>query len=83
MDQPIYYPGSGSARLSELNSYFTLHFTQITGGSSGIGKCLAIDAIKRGAASVTIVARNKVSHGCREFIIIHFIRSSLVLPGET
>ena len=34
--------------------------TQITGGSSGIGKCLAIDAIKRGAGAVTIVARNKV-----------------------
>lgn len=36
------------------------HFAQITGGSSGIGKCLAVDAIKRGVAAVTIVARNKV-----------------------
>lgn len=38
----------------------TIPICQITGGSSGIGKSLAIDAIKRGVASVTIVARNKV-----------------------
>ena len=30
---------------------------EITGGSSGIGKCLAIEAIKNGA-HVSIVARN-------------------------
>ncbi len=48
-----------------LNSHSTL-IIQITGGSSGIGKCLAIGAIKRGVASVTILARNKVSHPCRE-----------------
>ena len=34
---------------------------KITGGSSGIGKCVAFEALKRGAALVTIVARNEVS----------------------
>ena len=33
---------------------------QSTGGSSGIGKSLAAEAIKRGAAIVTLVARNEV-----------------------
>ena len=33
---------------------------QITGGSSGIGKCLAAEAIRRGAAVITLVARNNV-----------------------
>jgi 3-dehydrosphinganine reductase len=32
----------------------------ITGGSSGIGKEIAIEALKRGADHVTLVARNKV-----------------------
>ena len=43
------------------NEYCYLFVCQITGGSSGIGKCLAAGAIKRGAAVVTLVARNKVS----------------------
>lgn len=34
-------------------------FFQITGGSSGIGKALAIEAVKNGA-NVTIMARNEV-----------------------
>lgn len=34
------------------------YFFQVTGGSSGIGKCIAIEAAKIGA-NVTIVARNK------------------------
>ena len=33
---------------------------QITGGSSGIGKCLAAEAILKGASLVCLVARNKV-----------------------
>ena len=33
---------------------------QITGGSSGIGKELAAEAIRRGAEAVTIVARTEV-----------------------
>jgi short-subunit dehydrogenase len=32
---------------------------QITGGSSGIGKALAIEAVKR-QANVSLLARNKV-----------------------
>ena len=32
---------------------------QVTGGSSGIGKALAVGAVKLGA-NVTILARNKV-----------------------
>ena len=35
---------------------------QITGGSSGIGKCLAAAAVQRGASVVTLVARNKVNN---------------------
>ena len=35
-------------------------FFQITGGSSGIGKELAAEAIRRGAEAVTIVARTEV-----------------------
>ena len=35
---------------------------QITGGSSGIGKELAAEAIRRGAEAVTIVARTEVPH---------------------
>lgn len=35
-----------------------IEFFQVTGGSSGIGKCIAIEAAKIGA-NVTIVARNK------------------------
>ena len=34
---------------------------QVTGGSSGIGKSLAIQAAQRGA-NVTIMARNKVKN---------------------
>lgn len=36
-----------------------IFFLQITGGSSGIGKALAIEAVKNGA-NVTIMARNEV-----------------------
>ncbi len=53
---------------------------QITGGSSGIGKCLAIDAIKRGVASVTLVARNKVTT-----MVAHhwYVTVSIMCTGET
>jgi 3-dehydrosphinganine reductase len=34
-------------------------FVQITGGSSGIGKAVAIEVVKRGA-SVTLLARDEV-----------------------
>ena len=37
-------------------------YFQITGGSSGIGKELAAEAIRRGAEVVTIVARTEVPH---------------------
>lgn len=37
---------------------------QITGGSSGIGKAVAKESLKRGAAVVTILARNKVWLSC-------------------
>lgn len=33
---------------------------QVTGGSSGIGKAVAKEALKRGAAMVTLLARDKV-----------------------
>lgn len=33
---------------------------QITGGSSGIGKAVAVEALNRGAAVVTLCARNEV-----------------------
>lgn len=42
---------------------------QITGGSSGIGKAVAVEALKRGAAFVTLVARNEVAKGTM-FILI-------------
>ena len=38
--------------------FFSYNF-QITGGSSGIGKALALEAARQGA-SVTIMARNMV-----------------------
>ena len=46
---------------TDWKSYNSLCF-QITGGSSGIGKALAAEALKRGASSVTIVARNEVRY---------------------
>lgn len=42
-------------------SFLLIVILQITGGSSGIGKHLAIQAINRGAAIVTLIARNKVT----------------------
>lgn len=54
--------------------YFEL--LQITGGSSGIGKCLAVQALKKGAAVVSIVARNEVqlrpiAHNMLSHVVYH------------
>ena len=65
------FPLSGKhVMVSCIDVYRLLHLynlsvmmLQITGGSSGIGKCLAVGAIKRGAAIVTLMARNKVGPG--------------------
>ena len=48
----------------DTNYYFNSSLGQITGGSSGIGKALAAEALNRGAAVVTIVARNEVLQFC-------------------
>ncbi|XP_003386428.1 PREDICTED: 3-ketodihydrosphingosine reductase-like [Amphimedon queenslandica] len=50
--------------VSYLNSMRKKHSIKgkhllITGGSSGIGKSIAIESLKRGADSVTLLARNK------------------------
>ena len=34
----------------------------MTGGSSGIGKAIALEALKRAAGTVTILAREEVRH---------------------
>lgn len=39
---------------------FSYFYLQVTGGSSGIGKCIAIECYKQGAF-ITLVARNEVS----------------------
>ena len=47
--------------MAANNLYLSAFFVfQITGGSSGIGKALARESLRRGAAVVTILARNKV-----------------------
>ena len=45
---------------SQVTAGCFLFLFQITGGSSGIGKELAAEAIRRGAEAVTIVARTEV-----------------------
>lgn len=59
---------------SNVKSWFELFFFQVTGGSSGIGKCVAIIAAKHGA-NVTIIARdvqkleaakNEILHACED-----------------
>lgn len=48
-------------------------FLQITGGSSGIGKAVAKEALKRGAGVVTILARDKVrSSSTYTVVILHY-----------
>jgi len=47
---------------------------QITGGSSGIGRALALEVVKRGA-SVTLLARDEVSG-----LIHSFITSIYIVP---
>ncbi len=54
------HSGRNSARLVVGCGDLFLCVVQVTGGSSGIGKCLAASAISRGASLVTLVARNKV-----------------------
>jgi alanine-alpha-ketoisovalerate/valine-pyruvate aminotransferase len=48
--------------IEKFINNFGLIESQITGGSSGIGKALAAEALKRGAAAVTIVARTEVEN---------------------
>lgn len=45
-------------------------FLQITGGSSGIGKAVAKEALKRGAGVVTILARDKVRYSSTYTVVI-------------
>ena len=50
----------GVADGGVLNFCRNIFSLQITGGSSGIGKAVAAEALNRGAAVVTLLARNKV-----------------------
>ena len=45
---------------AERSVELLFYIYQITGGSSGIGKSLAAEAIRKGAAVITLVARNEV-----------------------
>jgi len=45
------------------------HTLKITGGSSGIGKALAAEALQKGASTVVLVARNQVNNNQH---ILHF-----------
>lgn len=45
--------------MNGLDEWFSI--LQITGGSSGIGKALAAEVLKRGASQVTLIARNMVN----------------------
>ena len=54
-------PCKRSNRVSELTlNGVCVFLLQITGGSSGIGKAVAKEALLRGAEVVTILARNEV-----------------------
>ena len=60
---------NGGSLNGEYSS-FVRSLPQITGGSSGIGKALAAEALKRGAAVVTLVARKEVSR-LRPSAVVH------------
>lgn len=56
---------------THINGWYLLLF-QVTGGSSGIGKAIAVEAAKRGA-SITLLARNQVSCNFRELLYSLFL----------
>lgn len=53
--------------------FMMIVLVQITGGSSGIGKAVAVEVVKRGA-SVTLLARDEV---CACFFSVHMLVSCI------